>query len=116
MVVMMKPDGSLFPGMMNFATTPAKNPMMMVQMMLIGLLRMFDDEFRRVAAVNDHQACICRRPLAVLVTIVRLARCADEFFQNIELVSLDRIVDLDQGSRRPPKRKGPPERPMVPKA
>src|SRR5258705_10389458 len=41
MVVMMKPDGSLFPGMMNFATTPARNPMMMVQMMLIGSLRMF---------------------------------------------------------------------------
>jgi hypothetical protein len=32
---MMNPDGSLSPGMMNLATTPAKNPMMMVQMMLI---------------------------------------------------------------------------------
>src|SRR5947208_1803078 len=38
-VVMMKPDGSLSPGMMNFATRPATNPMMMVQIMLIGLLR-----------------------------------------------------------------------------
>jgi hypothetical protein len=34
----MKPDGSLSPGMMNFAMTPAKNPMMMVQMMLILLV------------------------------------------------------------------------------
>src|SRR4029079_2702789 len=46
MVVMMKPDSSLSHGMMNFATTPARNPMMMVQMMLIGLLPIFD-ELRR---------------------------------------------------------------------
>ena len=35
MVVMMNPDGSLLPGMMNFATTPARNPMMMVQIIPI---------------------------------------------------------------------------------
>lgn len=32
MVVNMNPDGSLRPGMMNFAITPAMNPMMIVQM------------------------------------------------------------------------------------
>jgi hypothetical protein len=37
MVVIMNPDGSLLPGIMNFATTPAKNPIMMVQIMLILL-------------------------------------------------------------------------------
>jgi hypothetical protein len=33
MVVSTNPDGSFLPGMMNFAMTPAMNPMMIVQMM-----------------------------------------------------------------------------------
>src|SRR3954466_11599906 len=33
MVVITKPEGSLLPGMMNLAMTPAMNPMMIVQMM-----------------------------------------------------------------------------------
>ncbi len=32
-VVRMNPDGSLLPGMMNFAMMPARKPMMIVQMM-----------------------------------------------------------------------------------
>jgi hypothetical protein len=32
----MNPDGSLGPGIMNFATMPAKKPMMIVQMIPIG--------------------------------------------------------------------------------
>jgi len=39
MVVRMNPDGSLPPGMMNLAITPAMNPMMMVQRMPIADLR-----------------------------------------------------------------------------
>jgi DNA-binding transcriptional regulator YhcF (GntR family) len=34
-VVNMKPEGSFLPGMRNLAMTPAINPMMMVQRMLI---------------------------------------------------------------------------------
>jgi hypothetical protein len=33
MVVKMKPEGSLLPGVMSFAITPATNPMMIVQIM-----------------------------------------------------------------------------------
>jgi hypothetical protein len=34
--VRLNPDGSLSPGVMNFAITPATNPMMIVQMMLMA--------------------------------------------------------------------------------
>jgi hypothetical protein len=37
MVVRIKPDGSLVPGMMNLAITPAMKPMMIVQSMLISI-------------------------------------------------------------------------------
>jgi len=40
-VVRMNPDGSLSPGMMNFATIPAKKPIIMVQIMLILLFACF---------------------------------------------------------------------------
>jgi hypothetical protein len=36
MVGRMKPDGSFLPGVINFAITPATNPIMIVQMMLTG--------------------------------------------------------------------------------
>src|ERR1044072_7124342 len=39
MVVRMKPDGSLSPGMMNFAMTPAMKPIMIVQIMPMSPLR-----------------------------------------------------------------------------
>jgi hypothetical protein len=32
----MNPDGSFLPGVMNFAITPAMNPMMIVQMMCMA--------------------------------------------------------------------------------
>src|SRR5918999_3694681 len=38
MVVRMKPEGSLSPGIMNFAITPAMKPMMIVQSMPISML------------------------------------------------------------------------------
>src|SRR4051812_39193005 len=38
-VVSTKPEGSLFPGWMNFAITPATKPMMIVQIMPMPFLR-----------------------------------------------------------------------------
>lgn len=37
MVVRMNPDGSLSPGMINFAITPAIKPMMIVQIILLRI-------------------------------------------------------------------------------
>jgi hypothetical protein len=42
-VVRIKPDGSFFPGVMNFAITPAMNPMMIVQMMLMAIFLILHD-------------------------------------------------------------------------
>jgi hypothetical protein len=49
----MNPDGSFLPGVMNFAITPAMNPMMIVQMMCMaiplscGPADLVEDDLRR---------------------------------------------------------------------
>src|SRR4051812_9091566 len=65
MVVRMNPDGSLFPGIMNFATTPAKKPTMMVQIILI-LPFLLRDEIKLRGEADCHRACICQRLSAAL--------------------------------------------------
>src|SRR3954451_20580664 len=64
-VVKTNPDGSLLPGMMNFAATPARNPTMMVQMMLILQLPI-RGKIKRRENVDDHPACTCPLLMAVL--------------------------------------------------
>src|SRR6185312_12533248 len=46
-VVKTNPDGSLLPGIMNFAATPARNPTMMVQIILILQLPLRGDHASR---------------------------------------------------------------------
>src|SRR5262245_11773245 len=76
MVVRMKPDGSLEPGWISLAITPAIKPMMMVQRMLmksswdyLGSRWLMDQRslFKAVKAplrsATGLAACICRRRL-----------------------------------------------------
>jgi hypothetical protein len=50
---MMKPEGSLLPGMMIFAMRPAKNPTMMVQIMLI--FRIVDQLSNAAASIRQNR-------------------------------------------------------------